>query len=144
MKTMYQVTCITKQGLRSLITAAQGRHMHATREEAETWLAAFLANNSTDRLASIYGAQALDTFRVDPFECYDHGDPVGIYVEQTECARMIELIRAEYKRTDNLDAAARVVMRRFEALAFEVMDRIGSYPSSDPELAALQRAWGRS
>ncbi len=141
MKTMFQVTCITKQGLRCLIGAAQGRNMHETREAADTWLAAFLANNSTDRLASIYGAQALDTFRVDPFECYDHGDPVGIYVEQTECSRMIELIRAEYKRTDDLTAAARVVMGRNRDLAFEVMDRIGSYPSSDPELAALQRVW---
>ena len=77
---LFNVTCIGRNGLRTLVGPSQGRCMKATREEAETLLTAMLASNSEEQLASIYGGQAIGTFRVDPFDCYDHGDPKGIYV----------------------------------------------------------------
>jgi len=40
-----------------------------------------------------------------------------------------------------LDDAARLVKRELPQTAFVVMDRIGLHPSSEPELAALQRVW---
>lgn len=82
MKTMYQVTCRKSNGLRGIITAAQGRHMHATKADADNWMESFMASNTTERLAAVYGQQALGTFRVDAFECYDHGDSVGIWVDE--------------------------------------------------------------
>ena len=79
---LFNVSFIDKNGLRTLVGPAQGRHMLPTREAAEKWLSAFLANNAPERLASIFGDQALGTFRVDPFDCYEHGDPKGIYVRE--------------------------------------------------------------
>lgn len=84
MKTMFNLSCLNADGDRVLVGAAQGRHMHETRESAEAYLAAFLENNSDERLASIFGRHALGTFRVDAFECYDHGDPIGRYVKEGE------------------------------------------------------------
>lgn len=81
-KTLYNVSYILPNGLRTIMGPAQGRHMKATREEAEETLAAILANNSPDRLLSIFGPRFIETARVDAFECYGHGDPVGIYVDE--------------------------------------------------------------
>jgi len=81
MQTLYQVTYVQKDGLRTLMGAAQGRLMHHSREAAEEFLVALLQNNAEDRLVSVFGEQARGTFRVDAFECYDHGDPVSIYVD---------------------------------------------------------------
>ncbi len=80
MKTLYNISCINSDGLRVLASANQGRYFFATEAEAEEHLAAVLANNSEERLASIYGTQAIGTFRVDAFECYDNGDATGVYV----------------------------------------------------------------
>lgn len=80
MRTLFQITYINKYGLRTLLGAAQGRHMHHGREAAEEFLAALLANNAEARLVEVFGEQSRGTFRVNPFECYDHGDPVSIYV----------------------------------------------------------------
>lgn len=55
-----------------------GLHLRETREEAEEYLRGLLANNSRESLLQIF--PRLDTLRVDPVRCYDHGDPVGIYV----------------------------------------------------------------
>lgn len=82
MKTMYQVTCRNRDGLRVMITPNQGRHMHETRAKADDWMESFLENNTTERLSNVYGPRSLGTFRVDAFECYDHGDAVGIYVDE--------------------------------------------------------------
>lgn len=79
---LYNVTYRQKDGLRVLLGPAQGRRMKLTRAEAEDWLKALLENNSEERLASVYGEQAIGTFRVDPFDCWDHGDPKGIYVDE--------------------------------------------------------------
>jgi hypothetical protein len=81
MITQYQVSFVDKLGLRTLLGPAQGRCMHPKREQAEQHLRDLFANTGEDRLVDICGAQARGTFRVDAFECYDHGDPIGIYVE---------------------------------------------------------------
>jgi len=81
MPILFNITYKTKDGLRTMITANQGRYMKRTREEAEQALRDTLANNSEERLASIFGAQAIGTFRVDEFDCYDHGDAKGVYVD---------------------------------------------------------------
>ena len=82
MATRYAITCINKDGLRGLIHAAQGRFMKERREDAEQDLKDLLSSNSASRLISVYGKQGLATLRVDPFDCYDHGDPKGVYVDQ--------------------------------------------------------------
>lgn len=81
MQTLYQVTYIQKNGLRTILGAAQGRHMHHSKEAGEEFLVALLQNTGEDRLVSVFGEQSRGTFRVDAFECYDHGDPVSIYVD---------------------------------------------------------------
>jgi hypothetical protein len=81
-KTRYAVTYKRADGLRTMVHGNQGRFLRDTREEAEQALRDLLANNSAERLVSVFGRQALGTFRVDPFECYDHGDAVGIYVKE--------------------------------------------------------------
>lgn len=40
-----------------------------------------------------------------------------------------------------LDDAAKVFARRHPDVALRAMERLGSWPSSEPELAALQRTW---
>lgn len=80
--TRYVVTHVNHHGMRTLTLACQGRHTYATRAEAEEWLGSFLANNSLERLAEVYGAQALGTFAVRPCECWaGHFDPCGIYFD---------------------------------------------------------------
>jgi hypothetical protein len=75
----YAVTCLNKDGVRMLCGPAQGRFMLETPEQAFQALADTLANNSEERLASVYGKQAIGTFRVTRFACWSHGDPRGIY-----------------------------------------------------------------
>jgi hypothetical protein len=79
---LFNVTYKSANGLRVLLGPAQGRFMKKTRAEAEESLKALLTSNSQERLAQVYGRQALGTFRVDPFKCWDHGDPKGIYVDE--------------------------------------------------------------
>lgn len=80
--TRFNVTYVTRDGLRMLFSANQGRLFHDTREDAEAWLEAFLENSSDDQRVAICGAQALGTFRVDAFDCYENGDAKGIYVDE--------------------------------------------------------------
>lgn len=84
----YNVTHIQRDGLRVLLGPAQGRFMKDTREEAEESLRALLASNSSERLASLYGQQSIGTFRVDSFECWDHGDPKRIYVVASRASQL--------------------------------------------------------
>jgi hypothetical protein len=87
----FQVSYITRDGLRQLLVPAQGRRMFITLEGAEAWLGTFLVNNTRERLQSIYGEAAIGTFRVDAWECWSHGDPKGIFVDEefsaTYCGR---------------------------------------------------------
>lgn len=43
--------------------------------------------------------------------------------------------------SESLDAAARWFKRAHRATALRVMEEIGSWPSSEPELRALQAVW---
>jgi hypothetical protein len=55
-----------------------------TRKEAESWLAAALANRSQERtMRQVYGDDALSPgwLAVEPVECWANGNPKGIYVE---------------------------------------------------------------
>lgn len=81
MKTLYQISFIGRNGLRTLMGPAQGRHMHPTRDAAEEFLGSLMTNTGVARLLDIYGEQSRGTFRVDAFQCYDNGDPMGIYVD---------------------------------------------------------------
>lgn len=80
MKVLYNLSFVNRSSDRVMVGANQGRYMHESREACEAFLMAFLENNGAERLESIYGAQAMGTFRVDAFECYDHGDALSIYV----------------------------------------------------------------
>ena len=78
MQIRFGITYIDTNGLRTLLGPAQGRYM-MTKEEAENALLD-LMRESEDKLVSVCKPQSRGTFRVDAFNCYDHGDPMGIYV----------------------------------------------------------------
>lgn len=68
----------------------------------------------------------------------------------TPAKRAIEAIRAlvksgitvEGKKIDlDVDEAARYLVRAQRELCLRVMEEIGIWPSSEPELRALQKAW---
>lgn len=72
--TRYVATHINKDGMRELMTAAQGRHTFATAEEAQAWLDAVTANNSADTIKQVWGDNP--RFEVRPCPCYEgHFDP---------------------------------------------------------------------
>jgi len=73
----YGITYKAKDSLRTLFSA---RHLKATPEEAQATLDDFL-RESADRMVQVCGEQSRGTFRVDPIDCWDHGDPKGIYVD---------------------------------------------------------------
>lgn len=77
--TRYAVTKINEDGYRVLACANRGQYHFLNRVEAQTFLDNILKNNSEDMLRSVYG----DTtkMRVDPIECYHHGDAIGIYIK---------------------------------------------------------------
>lgn len=80
--TRYMVSLINRDGARVIMGPAQGRCTYATPEEAQAYLEAVTANNSTDNLAQVFGKQSLGTFAVSPVECWaGHFDPVGIYIK---------------------------------------------------------------
>jgi hypothetical protein len=69
----FAITKLDRDGNRSIHGPAWSRCMHDSREAAERHLADILKNTGMDRLCSIYGEQA-------PVECWETGDPKGIYV----------------------------------------------------------------
>ena len=54
-------------------------------------------------------------------------------------SRFIRLVRTI--KGMSLDSAVIHVALRYHDLAADVMDRIGSWPATEPELRALQRHW---
>jgi len=74
--TRYAVTYVNRDGFRVLAHANQGRNHFETLEEAQTHIAATLANNSRDTLESVFGPH-LDTLEATPTKCYSHGDAIG-------------------------------------------------------------------
>lgn len=76
--TRYVVTHVNKDGMRTLIGPAQGRHTYATREEAKQALLSILANNSTSRLKEVYGFP----LEVRACPCYPgHFDPQNVWFD---------------------------------------------------------------
>ena len=61
-------------------------------------------------------------------------------MQKTPCAVWIERIQALRRRDPSLSLhlAARIAERRDSKLAREVLEVVGSWPSSDPEIRALQ------
>jgi hypothetical protein len=53
----------------------------------------------------------------------------------------MRVIRLYHEQGRTWEASARLFMRNHPAMALEVMDRVGSWPATDPELRALQKAW---
>lgn len=75
----YVGTYINKDGYRTLMTPAQGRHTHATREEAQAWLDAVTGNNSQDTIRQVWGDNP--RFEVRPVPCYPgHHDPMSVWL----------------------------------------------------------------
>lgn len=99
MKTLYNISYVSKDGFRRLATPNQGRHFHEFRLDAVKTLAAMLTNNSRERLVSIYGDEdAVASLRVDPFTCYEVGDAQGIFVHEVnkEGMELLEWILAAH------------------------------------------------
>jgi len=93
MKTQFALTHINQDGMRQLTRPNQGRNHFSKLEDAENYFAC-LFNNSQTTLAKVYGKQSLGTFRIDPVECFDNGDAVGIYIRDPKAPFDIE--HAEY------------------------------------------------
>ncbi len=84
MKTMYALTHIDSDGMRTLTRRNWGQNHFETREAGEKYLEAFL-NPETNRestLIEIFGKRAIGTFKICPIECYDHGDAISVYVDE--------------------------------------------------------------
>lgn len=81
MKTLFALTHINTDGMRTLTRSNQGQNHFATKPEANNYLAQFIQNNSVDTLEQVFGNQALGTFQIWPVDCYDHGDAVGIFFD---------------------------------------------------------------
>jgi hypothetical protein len=76
----WAITNVYRDGERKLTFPCQGRYTEATEAEALASLAALLENNTAERLASVFGPQAIGTFKASRVECWaGHFDPVGIY-----------------------------------------------------------------
>lgn len=72
--TRYVGTYINRDGMRTLMTAAQGRHTHETESQAKAWLDAVTTNNGGDTLRQVWGDDP--RFEVRPCRCYPvHFDP---------------------------------------------------------------------
>lgn len=75
----YQPTYLARTGLRTLLSV-NARDMHETREGCVAWMQAMRENTGAERIAEIFGAQSLGTWRVDAVLCwYASGDAVSRY-----------------------------------------------------------------
>jgi hypothetical protein len=74
----YVVTYVNRDGMRTLVGAAQGRNTYDTAEQAQKWIDAARKNNSASTLA-MFGVP--DTLEVRSCLCYHHGDPKGIWFD---------------------------------------------------------------
>jgi hypothetical protein len=78
--TRYVPTYVGKDGMRTLMCAAQGRNTYATEAEAQAWIDAVTKANSADLLRSIWGDNP--QFAVRPCACWPgHHDPKGVYFD---------------------------------------------------------------
>jgi 3-hydroxyisobutyrate dehydrogenase-like beta-hydroxyacid dehydrogenase len=80
--TRYVATYVNKDGMRTLMTAAQGQYTYATPEEAQAWLDAVFTTttNSPATLESVWGKNP--RCEVRPCDCWaGHFDPMGVYFD---------------------------------------------------------------
>jgi hypothetical protein len=76
----YVATFVNRDGMRTLMSPAQGRHTYPKAADAQTWIDAVLANNHADTLSSIYGNNPQPEVR--PCWCWPgHFDPIGVYFD---------------------------------------------------------------
>lgn len=74
MKTLFAITHVNKDGMRTLTFANQGRNHYETADKAF----AAMREYEPDLRAKVLG-DAADTFQVRPVTCYDNGDAVGVW-----------------------------------------------------------------
>lgn len=80
MRTRYAITHVHKGGLRGLSFANQGRnHFDTQQEAAEALLAYMRPEHGLDRVLT---PEQFKTLRVDSIICHDHGDAIGIWVDE--------------------------------------------------------------
>lgn len=78
--TRYVPTYVNRNGMRTLIGAAQGRHTFDSVQAAQHWLDAVTKNTSSDTLRQLYGAAP--NYQVRECLCWPgHFDPIGIYFD---------------------------------------------------------------
>lgn len=76
--TRYVITYVNKEGMRTLVGAAQGRNTYDTAEQAQQAINAMRKNNSASTLA-MFGTP--DTMEVRSCLCYWHGDPKSVWFD---------------------------------------------------------------
>lgn len=73
-------TYINKDGMRTLMGAAQGRNTFATAAEAQAWIDAVNSNNGSDTLRQVWGDNP--QFEVRECPCYPgHFDPQNVWFD---------------------------------------------------------------
>ncbi len=78
--TRYVATYVNRDGMRTLMRAAQGRDTFATAADAQAWIDAVTANNSADTIRQVWGANP--HFAVRPCDCWPgHFDPKGVWFD---------------------------------------------------------------
>jgi len=76
--TRYVATYVNREGIRTLMTAAQGRNTYASAEAAQAWIDAVTANNGVDTIKRVWGDHP--QFDVRPCPCYPgHFDPQTVW-----------------------------------------------------------------
>lgn len=75
MKTLFAITHVNRNGVRTLTFVNQGRNHYATADAAN----AAMQDYEPDLRAKVLGNMA-DTLEVRPVECYGNGDAVAIFV----------------------------------------------------------------
>lgn len=76
----YVATYVKGDGMRTLMTAAQGRYTYATAEQAQAWVDAVTGNNSADAVRQVWGENP--KFEVRACDCYPgHFDPQNVWFD---------------------------------------------------------------
>jgi hypothetical protein len=79
--TRYVATYVNSDGMRTLMTPAQGRHTFETATEAQSWIDAVTNVNSADTVRQVWGDNP--RFEVRPCACWPgHFDPKGVWFDE--------------------------------------------------------------
>ena len=78
--TRYVATYVNKDGMRTLMQAAQGRNTYTTKEEASEWIDAVTQHNLPERIREVWGKNPMFAVRECP--CYPgHFDPQTVWFD---------------------------------------------------------------